>query len=108
MTSRTIDLLITKKPTTTFYLVCWPEENNKLSVVPGKKIVSPSHDDLTPGTFCKVKGLEKYKCKIVAEGTQEEMEAKMDEMEEDDATVSSPPKKTTPRDEEKGEERQRE
>ena len=41
------------KPVTTC-VVCWPEEENKLSMVPAKKIVSPHPADLALGVHCKV------------------------------------------------------
>ena len=50
-----------QKPITTC-VVCWPEEENKLSVVhvSCKKIISPATVDFAPDTFCKVKGFESY------------------------------------------------
>ena len=54
-----------KVPTPTHCLVCWPEEGDSLSVVAVKKNVTPRPDDLAPDTFCKVKGLERYPCKVV-------------------------------------------
>lgn len=40
MTFRTL-LGSTRKPNSSFCLVCWPDEENKLSIVPSKKIASP-------------------------------------------------------------------
>ena len=54
-------------------VVCWPEEENKLSVVPAKKIISPGPDDFAPDTFCQVQGLESHRRKIVAMETVEDM-----------------------------------
>ena len=68
------------KPITTC-VVCWPEEDNKLSVVPAKKIVSPRPNDFAPDTFCKVQGLESHPCKIVAMGTVAEMIKKIRQLE---------------------------
>lgn len=77
-----------------FCLVCWPQEDIKLSIVQVKKIVSPSPVDLMPDTFCKVKGLEEHLCKVVALGTEAEMKAKLDELESDvDAAAKPPPRK---------------
>jgi hypothetical protein len=59
-----------KAPNRTHCLVCWPEEGDSLSIVAVKKIVTPRLDDLAPDTFCKVKGLEKYLCKVVSLGTE--------------------------------------
>ena len=74
MTFRTYTLSGTsKKPV--FCLVCWPEENDKLSVVSAKKIASPHLDDLAPGGFCKVKKFEKHMCRVVAIGAEAEMKA---------------------------------
>ena len=42
-------------------------------MVPSKRIISPSQEDLAPDTFCKVKGFESHLCKIVAVGTEVEM-----------------------------------
>ena len=83
-----------QKPITTC-VVCWPEEDNKLSLVPAKKIVSPAQDDFAPDTFCKVKGFESHLCKMVAVGTETDMKKKIRELEaNDDAEeASSPPKK---------------
>ena len=92
-------------PTRTHCLVCWPEEGDSLSVVAVKKIVTPRPDDLAPDTFCKVKGLEKYPCKVVALGTEGEVNAAMNDMqveEKDDEPLAphkkkartEPPKKT--------------
>ena len=84
-----------KVPTRTHCLVCWPEEGDSLSVVAVKKIVTPRPDDLAPDTFCKVKGLEKYPCKVVALGTEGEVNAAMKDMqvEEKDDEPLAPPKK---------------
>ena len=78
------------KPITTC-IVCWPEEENKLSVVPAKKIVSPGQDDFAPYTFCKVKGFESHLCKIVAMGTVAEMIEKIRELEAGDESAEPPP-----------------
>lgn len=45
-----------KKPL--FCLVSWPEEDNHLSIVSSKKIVSPAEEDLRPDSFRKVKRFE--------------------------------------------------
>ena len=84
-----------KVPTRTHCLVCWPEEGDSLSVVAVKKIVTPRPDDLAPDTFCKVKGLEKYPCRVVAVGTEGEVKAVMNDMqvEEKDDEPCPPPKK---------------
>ena len=66
-----------------FCLVSWPQEENKLSIVQIKKIVSPSPADLIPDAFCKIKGL--------VLGTQGEVKAKLDEGE--DAVAKPPPRK---------------
>ena len=66
-----------KKPDSRFYLVCWPGEDNRLSIVPTKKILAPSPDDLLPETFCKVKGFEGHVCKIVVLGTEHVMKMKV-------------------------------
>ena len=60
-----------------------------------KKIVTPRPDDLAPDTFCKVKGLEKYSCKVVVVGTEGEVKAVMNDMqvEEKDDEPHPPPKK---------------
>ena len=68
-----------KVPTCTRYLACCPEEGDSLSVVAVKKIVTPRPDDLAPDTFCKIKGLEKYPCKVVALGTEGEVTAVLNE-----------------------------
>ena len=67
----------TKKPDSRFCLVCWPGEDNRLSIVPTKKILAPSPDDLLPETFCKVKGFEGRVCKIVVLGTEHVMKMKI-------------------------------
>ena len=61
----------------THCLVCWPEEDS-LSIAQMKKIVSPRPDSLVPDTFCKVKGLEQFQCKVVALGNKSEMRADRD------------------------------
>ena len=66
-------------------VVCWPEEN-KLSVVSGKKIISPSPEDFAADTLCKVKGFESHLCRIVAVGTEQEMKKKIAELDADDAS----------------------
>ena len=95
MTYRTYTLIgrgrKSKKPSSC--LVCWPEEDNNLSILDVKKIISPSPDDLAPDTFCKVKGFEKHLCKILALGSAQEMKTKMEEMTEDDPAAKSPPRK---------------
>ena len=75
-------------------LVCWPEENDQLSVVSAKKIASPHLDDLTPKRF------EKNLWKVVAIGPEVDMKAKLEEMEEvesleqeGEADEQPPPKK---------------
>lgn len=78
MTFRTI-LGMAKKPP--FCLVCWPEEDNQLTIVSSKKIVSPAEEDLRPDSFCKVKRFEKHLCRIVAIGTERDMSEKLEEME---------------------------
>lgn len=92
MTFRTL-LGSTRKPNSSFCLVCWPDEENKLSVVPSKKIASPSPEDLAPGTFCKIKGFETHLCKIVALGTEADMKKKMGEMDLSDEARAPPKKK---------------
>ena len=73
-------------------VVCWPEEENKLSMVPAKKIVSPHPADLAVGVHCKVQGLESHQCKIVAMGTVEEMVKKIRQLEAgEDSEDSEPP-----------------
>ena len=74
-----------------FGLVCWPQEDNKLSIVPVKKIVSPSPADLAPEAFCKVRGLEDHLCKVVALGTEADMKARLDGGV--DVVDKSPPRK---------------
>ena len=92
MTFRT--LMGSTRKNSSFCLVCWPEEDNTLSIVPMKKVLSPSTDDLTPDTFCKVKGLEKHLCKVVAIGTEAEMKTKMEELDNSaDAVAEPPPRK---------------
>lgn len=71
---------LTKKDPT-HCLVCWPEEEDSLSIVQVKKIVSPRSDSLVPDTFCKVKGLEQFQCKVVALGSESEMKSVMTDME---------------------------
>ena len=101
MTFRTL-FGISRKPL--FRLVTWPEEDNQLSLVSTKKIASPQQHDLTPGSFCKVKGFEKHLCKVVAIGTEDQMKLKLEEMErsegmenlepgENEADTQPPPKK---------------
>ena len=53
-----------QKPITTC-VVCWPEEENKLSVVSCKKIISPATVDFAPDTFCEVKGFESWELKQI-------------------------------------------
>ena len=81
-----------QKPITTC-VVCWPEEENKLSVVSCKKIISPATVDFAPDTFCKVKGFESHLCKIVAMGTEAEMKKKIRQLEADDDQEGASPKK---------------
>lgn len=64
-----------------------------MSIVSTEKIVSPSPDDLSAESFCKVKGFEGNLCKIVALGTEHEMKKKRDEMEFDGDTGMPPKKK---------------
>ena len=85
---------INKDPT--HCLVCWPEENDSLSIVAVKKIVTPTPDDLAPDTFCKVKGWEQCLCKVLALGSEGEVKAVMTEMnmaEKDGGADEPPPKK---------------
>ena len=58
-----------------------------------KKIVSPRTDSLVPDTFCKVKGLEQFQCKVVALGNKSEMraETEMPMVEEKDGGGDEPP-----------------
>lgn len=92
MTYRTYTLVDhSKEKNYSFCLVSWPQEENKLSIVQVKKIVSPSPADLMPDTFCKVKGLEKHLCKVVALGTQAEVKAKLDELEGGEDAIAKPP-----------------
>ena len=66
-----------------------------------KKIVSPRSDSLVPDTFCKVKNLEQFQCKVhvVALGSESEMKSVMTNMEmpmvdeKDDDGDESPPNK---------------
>ena len=88
MTFRTL-LGSTRK--NSFCLVCWPEEDNTLSIVPVQKVLSPSTDDLTPDIFCKVKGLEKHLCKVVAIRTKAEMKTKMEKLDSGADVVAEPP-----------------
>ena len=53
-----------------FSLVCWPQKDNKLLIVPVKKVVSSIPVDLAPEAFCKVRGLEGHPCKNVSLGTK--------------------------------------
>ena len=96
MTYRTFTLLGRARKDASSCLVCWPEEDNNLSIVDVKKIISPSPKDIEPDTFCKVQGFEKHLCKILAVGSEAEMKAKMEEMEqmaEDDPAARPPPRK---------------
>ena len=70
-------------PHQAFVLFCRPEEN-KLSIIAIMKILSPSLADLLPETFCKVKGFERHLCRVVAVGTELEMQRKKSEMEPND------------------------
>ena len=78
------------KQTKTYCVVRWPEEENKLSVLSAKKIISLSQEDFAPDTFCKVKGFESHLCKIVAVASESEMKKKIAEL--DDETEKPPPK----------------
>ena len=71
MTFRT--LLGSTRKNNSHCLVCWPEENSTVSIVPVKKVVTPGPDDLAPDTFCEVKGWEKCLCKVVALGSETEL-----------------------------------
>lgn len=84
-----------KKNQITTCVVCWPEEENKLSLISAKKIISPSQDDFAPDSFCKVKGFESHLCRMVAVGTEAEMKKRIRELEagDDAEEASSPPKK---------------
>ena len=84
-------LTLLGKQTTTYCIVCWPEEENELSVLSANKIISPSQEGLAPDTFCKVKGFESHLCKIVAVGSESEIKKKIAEL--DDETEKPPPKK---------------
>ena len=53
-----------------FSLICWPQKDNKLLIVPVKKIVSSILVDLAPEAFCKVRGLEGHPYKHVSLGTE--------------------------------------
>ena len=64
-----------------FCLVCWPEEDNQMSVVSTKKIVSPHLEKLAVEAFCKVIKFEKCVCRVVAVGTNTEMTKKLEEVE---------------------------
>ena len=97
MTLRTT-LGFTRKPKELHCVVCWPQEDNRLSVVSSKKVVSPSLEDLCPGTFCSIKGFESHMCKIVAVGSKSEMEEKVkqwdeEEKNQEEADARPPPKK---------------
>ena len=86
--------ILTKKDPT-HCLVCWPEEEDSLSIVQ-VKIVSPRSDSLIPDTFCKVKGLEQFQCKVVALGSESEMKSvmtnvEMSMVEENDDDGDEPP-----------------
>ena len=57
-----------------------------------KKIVTPRANDLAPDAFCKVKGLEQCLCKAVALGSETEVKAAMNEMQEaKDDGMDEPP-----------------
>ena len=62
-----------------------------------KKIVSPRSDSLVPDTFCKVKDLEQFQCKVVALESESEMKSVMTDMEmpmveEKDGDGDEPPR----------------
>ena len=93
MTWRTLTNRNPKNKIPTHCLVCWPEEENSLSIVAVKKIVTPRPNDLAPDAFCKVKGLEQCLCKVVALGSEPEVKAAMNEMRvaEKDGDMDEPP-----------------
>ena len=95
MTWRTLTNRNPKNKIPTHCLVCWPEEENSQSIVAVKKIVTPRANDLAPDAFCKVKGLEQCLCKAVALGSETEVKAAMNEMQEakDDGMDELPPQK---------------
>jgi hypothetical protein len=66
-----------------------------MSVVAGQMMVSPPAEELIPGAMCKIKGFEKNLSKVVAAGTKEEMNTKLDEMEDnsEDKAIKPPAKK---------------
>ena len=74
MTWRTLTNRNPKNKIPTHYLVCCPEENS-LSIVAVKKIVTPRPNDLAPDAFHKVKGLEQCLCKVVALKSETEVKA---------------------------------
>ncbi len=77
-----------------YYLISWPEDD-VMSVVAGQMMVPPPADELIPGAMCKVKGFENNLSKVVAAGTKEETNTKLDEMEEnsEDKAIKPPIKK---------------
>ena len=66
-------------------------------MVSNQKVVSPSLEDLSPGTFCSIKGFESHMCKIMAVGSKSEMEEKIKELDkeenQEDADRPHPKKK---------------
>ena len=44
------------KQTTTYSVVCWPEEENKLSVLSAKKMISPSQEDFALASYPGAQG----------------------------------------------------
>ena len=77
----------------TYYLIKWPEEDTH-SIVPKSKVSTPV-EELATGAMCKVKGFEKFLSQIVAEGTREEMNKKLDDIvgEEGDKENEPPARK---------------
>ena len=80
-------------PTALFYLICWPDEDNTMSVVPGHKIISPSVEESVPGSFCKIKRFEKHLSKIEAAGTEAEMNKRLHKEGNSEPDESESPRK---------------
>lgn len=85
-------LLGSKKLNNQYVLISWPEDDT-LSIISVRKILSPCSDELKTGTICTVKDFEQCLTRVLAVGTEAEMNNQMMEIIEEDTVFVSPKKK---------------
>ena len=81
-----------KKPYSPYVLLSWPEEDS-FSIISARKILS-SLDELESGAICKVQNYEQCLTRVLAVGSESEMDCKLLEViKEDKLTAIPSPKK---------------